>query len=99
MALSERTDPRAVEQALEEFDRLGQDAFLRKYGFRRSQNYVLERNGKRYASKAVAGAAYGKQFPDRGVLRPSEFSGGAPPSRRRRRRAARWERTRRRATT
>ena len=76
MVLAELTDPTAVTRAMDEFDRLGRDAFLQKYGFGRSRNYFVERNGKLYDSKAIAGVAYGVQHPDRGPMRPNEFSGG-----------------------
>lgn len=76
MALEDLTDPAAVTAALDEYDALGGEAFLRKYGFGRSRSYFIERNGKLYDSKAVAGVAVGKQHPDRGALRPADFSGG-----------------------
>ncbi len=76
MVLAELTDPTAVSRAMDEFDRLGRDAFLRKYGFGRSRNYFVERNGTLYDSKAITGVAYGIEHPDRGPLRPEEFIGG-----------------------
>ena len=74
--LSDLTDPGAVLQALKEFDQIGQEAFLHRYGFRRARTYFLEHNGKHYDSKAIAGVAYGYQFPERGPLRWPEFNGG-----------------------
>jgi len=76
MSLTDLTSVRAVEQAVEEFDRLGREAFLVKYGFGRSREYFLERNGKLYDSKAIAGAAHGFQFPSLGPLASADFSGG-----------------------
>src|SRR5215212_11352821 len=76
MAFSELTDPQAINAALEEFDRVGRDAFLERYGFKPATSYFIERNGNRYDSKAIYGAAHEYQFPDRGPLRPEEFSGG-----------------------
>ncbi|MGW1836531.1 HNH endonuclease [Streptomyces sp. NPDC002067] len=75
MALADLT-PTAVLQAIEEYDRLGQDAFLRMYGFRRALRYVLVHDGRRYDSKAIAGAAHGR-LDGHGPLRPRDFSGGA----------------------
>jgi hypothetical protein len=76
MALSELTDPEAVRQAIAEFDRVGRTAFLERYGFGRSREYMLrEESGQLYDSKAIAGAAFGFQHPDRGPLTPSEFTG------------------------
>ena len=76
MALADLTSPGAVANAVEEFDRLGREAFLAKYGFGRAREYFLEVNGKLYDSKAIAGVAHAFQFPDTGPLRPSEVSGG-----------------------
>jgi hypothetical protein len=76
MTLADLSSARAVEQAVEEFDRLGRDAFLAKYGFGRAREYFLELNGKRYDSKAIVGAAHGVQFPSAGPLRAADFSGG-----------------------
>lgn len=83
MALSELTDPTAVEKALDEFDRLGRETFLEKYGFRPSRSYFIERDGKLYDSKAIIGAAFGNQYPGQGPLGPREFSGGEATVRRR----------------
>src|SRR5690349_9973918 len=70
------SDPACVEQALDEFDARGRDEFLAHYGFRRAKTYYVERDGRRYDSKAIAGVAYGKQFSDRAAPRPSDFTGG-----------------------
>jgi 5-methylcytosine-specific restriction protein B len=67
----------AVLAAIDEYDALGQGAFLDKYGFAPSREYVLTYNGRNYDSKAILGAAYGYQYPERAPLRPHEFSGGA----------------------
>lgn len=68
----------AVEEALDEFVRLGRDAFLRKYHFGPARDYFVLHPTSRDAcdSKAVVGAAYGLQHPDKGALRPQDFSGG-----------------------
>jgi hypothetical protein len=77
MALSDVSDPSAVERALDEFDRLSRDSFLQKYGFGRARQYFIQsHDGRRYDSKAIVGAAHGFQFPDRGPLRADDFSGG-----------------------
>lgn len=64
-----------VVAAVEEFDRIGRDAFLTKYGFKPSRTYLLVVDGRRYDSKAVVGAAHGC-LPGREPLAASEFSGG-----------------------
>jgi hypothetical protein len=76
MTFADLSSARAVEQAVEEFDRLGRDAFLEKYGFGPAQAYFLEIDGKRYDSKAIVGAAHGFQFPSLGPLRAADFGGG-----------------------
>src|SRR5436190_9004973 len=59
-----------------EFDELGRDGFLAKYGFRRAQRYFLRDGEKLYDSKAIVGAAVGYQHPDKGTLPHTAFSGG-----------------------
>ncbi|MCO5968922.1 HNH endonuclease signature motif containing protein [Actinoallomurus soli] len=74
MALTDITRE-AVLAAIAEFDRLGRDAFLEKYGFDSSRRYWLLHDGARYDSKAIAGAAHG-HLPGRSPLAAKEFSGG-----------------------
>src|SRR5262245_33619105 len=74
MGLSDLTTS-AVTQAIEEFDRIGRAAFLEKYGFGRARDYVLQRGGRSYDSKAIAGVAHG-YLPGRTPLAAEEFSGG-----------------------
>ena len=76
MPLSELTSRDAVVAAIAEFDSLGRGNFLEKYGFRPARSFFLSHQGRRYDSKAIAGAAYGYQFPDRGPMKADEFSGG-----------------------
>jgi len=76
MDLTHLTDPDAVQQALNEFDDIGRDQFLTKYGYGKALSHFVRRNGNYYDSKAIAGVAYGIQHPDHGPLTPDEFSGG-----------------------
>ncbi len=76
MPLSALTDRAAVLQAMAEFDEIGRDAFLAKYQFGPARSYFVQQEGRRYDSKALAGAAVGKQFPGEGPLKASDFSGG-----------------------
>jgi hypothetical protein len=46
-----------VNAAIEEYDALGGDAFLRRYGFGRSREYLLWQQGQCYDSKAILGVA------------------------------------------
>jgi len=47
-----------VQQAVAEYDRLGQDEFLAHYGFGRATAYLLIVDGKAYDSKAILSFAY-----------------------------------------
>jgi hypothetical protein len=76
MALSDITDRSAVLRAIEEFDRIGRDAFLAKYRFGESRSYWLLHDGKRYDSKAIIGAAHGYARPDLRPMTAADFSGG-----------------------
>ncbi|MGO4569433.1 hypothetical protein AB4Z52_31405 [Rhizobium sp. 2YAF20] len=76
MTLSDLTDPTAITAALDEFDQLGRENFLQKYGFRPAKAYFIRRNGKHYDSKAIVGAARGFQHSELGALRSNEFRGG-----------------------
>ena len=76
--LSRLQSPSAVQAALDEFSRLGRTAFLGRYGFGKSRDFMVKNptNGELCDSKAVVGAAYGFQYPAQGPLKPAEFSGG-----------------------
>lgn len=74
MALADITKE-AVESALLEYDQLGADAFLVKYGFAPAKRYWLELDGRRYPSKAIAGVAH--RYIDGSQPLPSaSFTGG-----------------------
>ena len=75
MALRELSR-REILQAVAEYDRLGQDRFLEKYGFGKARSYRLVVDGKTYDSKAIVGAAHGF-LPGREPLAAADFSGGA----------------------
>jgi hypothetical protein len=74
--LSRLTDRDAVLRAVREFDRLGRTAFLEQFGYGEARRYFVRLNGNDYDSKAIAGVAFGMQYPGEGPLRPSQFSGG-----------------------
>ena len=76
MTLADLTSSAAVRRALDEFDDLGREAFLAKYRFGPATRYFVMHDGRQYDSKAIAGAAYGFQFPLLGALRAADFSGG-----------------------
>lgn len=68
----------AVVAALDEFARIGRDAFLQKYHFGPARDFFVihPTSGEACDSKAIVGAAYGLQYPERGPLRHQDFSGG-----------------------
>jgi hypothetical protein len=76
MRLSDLTDPAAVNAAMDEFDRIGRNDFLQKYGFGPSQTYFVRRGDKYYDSKAIVGSAIGYQYPQQDPLGWNDFSGG-----------------------
>lgn len=75
LALS-NIDRAAVLRAIDDFDRLGREGFLQRYGFGRSRAYFLLHGGKLYDSKAIIGVAHGYSGGDRGPLVASQFTGG-----------------------
>jgi hypothetical protein len=76
--LSRLQSPSAVQSALAEFSALGRTAFLARYGYGKSRDFLVRNptNGELCDSKAIVGAAYGFQYPDEGPLKPADFSGG-----------------------
>lgn len=58
MPLSELTDSAAVRRAVEEFDAIGREAFLKRYECAQSKSYFLLYRGKTYDSKAIVIAAF-----------------------------------------
>jgi hypothetical protein len=68
----------AVQAALDEFASLGRTAFLERYGFGKSRDFLVRNplTGELCDSKAIVGVAFGKQYPGEGPLKPDDFSGG-----------------------
>lgn len=77
-SLSKLQSPAAVQAALDEFRLLGRGAFLEKYGFGRSRDFLIvdPKSGGMADSKAIVGVAYGYACPGEGPLRAGDFSGG-----------------------
>jgi ribosomal protein S27AE len=73
MALSDITRE-AVVEAMREYDELGADQFLAKYGFAPARKYRVAELGRQYDSKAIAGVAHG--YATGHTLTSSEFVGG-----------------------
>lgn len=57
-----------------EYDQLGRDRFLAKYGFGRARRYVVLNRGRQYDSKALLGVAH--RYAAGTALVAGEFSGG-----------------------
>ncbi len=76
--LSQIRSPAAVQAAIDEFVQLGRTKFLEVHGFGKSRDFLVRdlKTGTDCDSKAIAGVAYGKQFPELGALKADSFSGG-----------------------
>lgn len=74
MSLKDLNDPKAVLEAIAEYDQLGQEVFLKRYGFGKARTFALIHGGRSYDSKAIVGAAHGYQFGT--PLSSKQFSGG-----------------------
>ena len=76
--LSRLQSPAAIQAALDEFHRLGRTAFLERYGFGKSRDFLVRNplTCELCDSKAIVGAAFGFQYPSEGPLKPADFSGG-----------------------
>lgn len=76
--LSLLRSPAAVQAALDEFVHLGRTKFLVRYGYGKSRDFLVRdpKTGTDCDSKAIAGVAYGRQFPEQGPLSADSFSGG-----------------------
>lgn len=76
MSFSDISSREAIFDAVREFDEIGRDAFLERYGFGRARKYSLYIDGQLYDSKAIVGVAHGYEYPDKGPLKSDEFVGG-----------------------
>jgi hypothetical protein len=73
VALSDITRE-AVLQAMDDYDELGADEFLSRYGFAPATVYRVAEHGRQYDSKAIVGVAHG--YATGQFLTASDFSGG-----------------------
>ncbi|MGW8993457.1 hypothetical protein ACWGRF_26540 [Streptomyces zhihengii] len=74
MALTDLTRAEVL-RAAAEFDAIGRDVFLARYGFGPARDYFVLIDGRRYDSKALAGAAHGL-LAGRSPLSRDQLSGG-----------------------
>jgi hypothetical protein len=63
-----------VVRAIQEYDRIGSDAFFSKHGFGPSRSYELVWDHRRYPHKAILGTAY--EFATGQRLGSGDFEGG-----------------------
>jgi hypothetical protein len=77
--ISDLTERAAVLAAISEYDQLGQESFLKKYGFGKSTKFILRHEGREYDSKAIAAVAFGLQFTDKEFLGSHDLHGGIRP--------------------
>lgn len=75
-AVRDLTDRDAVLAAIREYDEMGADAFLAKYGFGRSQKYRIRHDGHLYDINPILAAAYSRQFPDREPITSENSTSG-----------------------
>lgn len=68
----------AVLDAIAEYDAVGEERFLARYGFGRGRTVWLHHDGNVYPAKAILGASHHYEFPDAEPLTPSDFTSGAP---------------------
>ena len=59
----------SVLEAIEEFDQVGRNYFLKKYHFGHAKSYWLVYDGRKYDSKAIIGVAHKYARPDLGQLK------------------------------
>ena len=63
-----------VEKAVDEYDRMGAEAFFDRFDFAPTTTYDLVRDGRTYPPKAILGAAYELATGER--LASTDFEGG-----------------------
>ena len=80
LTISNLSSRARVLDAISEFDRLGRDDFLAKYGYGPSRRYRLRHDGRLYDSKAIAGVAWGLQHFKDASRRPDAYTGGVHTS-------------------
>lgn len=77
VAIKDGLNRKAIEAAMDEFDKIGLEAFLTKYQFGKPRDYWVRRapDGTLYPAKALVGASYGF-LPEGKPQSAKEFSGG-----------------------
>ncbi len=73
MAWNDVSSRDAVFVAIDEYDRVGAEEYLKIHEYGRRRTHSLVHSGKAYEVKAILGVAHQYQFPERGALRSSDF--------------------------
>ena len=74
MVAWQRVARKDVQRAIDEYDRLGAEAFFARHGFAPTTTYELVSNKRRYPPKAILGTAY--EFATGQRLASGDFEGG-----------------------
>jgi len=74
MVAWQRVARKDVQRAIDEYDRLGAEAFFATHGFAPTTTYELVSNKRRYPPKAILGTAY--EFATGHRLASGDFEGG-----------------------
>lgn len=75
MNIEKITNPRSVIASIELCNSLGEDKFLKIYGYEKNAEYLLFFEGKYYQSKAILGVAYNVEFSPNHIT-TKDFLGG-----------------------
>ncbi len=67
----------SVESVLDEWDRIGRDAFLSRHGVTPAQRFVIQRGTTHYDAKAVVAVAYRQEHRHEDPIQSGDFSGNA----------------------
>jgi len=76
MALKDINKPEYILKAINEYDRLGRELFLKTYKYGPSKQYLLHHKGHLYDSKAIVGVAHKYARPDIGPISSGIHFGG-----------------------
>jgi len=74
MVAWQQVTPKHVQRAIDEYERVGAEAFFATHGFAPTTTYELVSNKRRYPPKAILGTAY--EFATGQRLASGDFEGG-----------------------
>jgi hypothetical protein len=76
MSISKIENRDSIIKAIQGYDRVGEERYLKDHGFGKAKRYHLKYRNKLYASKAIVGVAHGFEFPNEPKLTANDFNGG-----------------------